>query len=114
MATPNLNLPTVPSGQTSISQAFNEAMQILDAMAQLAVVDRDLSTPPITTGGDVGKCYIVGASPTGLWTGHVNHVALCTAAGVWRFIVPRLGTRAYVIDESQDCRFTGSSWSVIP
>lgn len=113
MATPNLNLPTVPSGQTSISQAFNEAMQVLDAVAQLIALDKDLTAPPATTNADAGKCWIVGASATGAWAGYDRYVALCTAANVWRMIQPRQGWRAYVVDENKDYRYNGTAWAAL-
>lgn len=114
MATPNLNLPTVPNGQTNISAAYNEAIQILDALTALAVQDKDLAAPPATVGGDVGKRWIVAASPTGAWAGQAGKIALCTAANVWAFITPPQYIVAYVIDETAEYRRIGSAWTLVP
>lgn len=114
MATPNLNLPTVPNGQTNISAAYNEAMQIIDALTPLAVQDKDLAAPPTTTGGDVGKRWIVAAAATGAWAGQSGKIALCTAADVWAFINPPPFVVAYVIDEAEEYRNMSGTWTIIP
>lgn len=113
MSTPNIDLPTVQSGQTNLSIAFNDAMQILDALTQLVVVDKDLSAPPSTVEGDVGKRWIVASSPSGAWAGHAGEIALCVGADLWTFIEPKDGFRAYVLDEDEDYRFLSGSWTLI-
>lgn len=114
MATPNLNLPTVPNGTTNTSAAYNEAMQIIDALTPLAVQDKDLAAPPTTVGGDVGKRWIIAASPTGAWAGQAGKIALCTAPDVWAFIAPPPYIVAYVIDEAAEYRNLGGTWTIIP
>lgn len=111
MPTPNIGLPVAPGGATDLSVAFNNAMQIIDALLPLVVQDKDLSAPPVTVGGDVGKRWIVGAAPTGAWAGHANKIALCTAANVWQFIAPPPYIIAYVIDETIDYRYSGAAWA---
>lgn len=113
MATPNINLPTVPSGQTNLSVAFNDAMQLLDALVQLAVEDKDLSAPPATVSGDVGKRWIIGAAPTGDWAGHAGEIALCTAPSLWRIIPAREGYEAWVIDEGAKYRYKSGAWTAV-
>lgn len=110
MPTPNIKLPIAPGGATDLSVAFNAAMQIIDALTPLVVQDKDLSAPPGTASGDVGKRWIVGSSPSGAWAGHAGEIALCTAADVWQFIVPPPFITAYVIDEGIDYRFNGTAW----
>lgn len=110
MSTPNISLPTVPGGATDVSVAFNQAMQIVDALLPLVIQDKDLSTPPSTTSGDVGKRWIVGASPSAAWAGQATKIALCTAAGVWQFITPPPFIQAWVIDEAVNYRFNGTAW----
>lgn len=113
MSTPNLGLQTVPANSLQPSVPINDALQLLDALVQLAVEDKDLTTPPTTTVADAGKRWIVAAGATGAWAGHAAEVALCTGAGLWRFIPPRAGFRAWVIDEAADYRYTSGAWSVI-
>lgn len=113
MSTPNLGLENVPSNSLQPSVAINDAFQLLDALVQLAVVDKDVAAPPTTVAGDIGKRWIVAASPTGAWVGHATHIALCTAADQWRFIVPKDGFEAVVIDENAKYRFMSGAWTII-
>lgn len=114
MATPNLGLPTAPNGQTNVSIAFNDAMQMIDALLPLVVQDKDLAAPPVTVLGDVGKRWIIAAAPTGAWLGQVGKVALCTDANVWVFIDPPPYIRAYVIDEAAEYRRGATAvWTII-
>lgn len=113
MPTPILNLPIAPGGATDLSVAFNSAMQILEAFTPLVVQDKDLSAPPATVSGDVGKRWIIGAAPTGAWATHTGKIALCTAAGVWQILAPPSFVVAYVVDESASYRYNGAAWVVL-
>ena len=113
MSTPNLDLETVPSNSLQPSVAINDALQVLDALVQLAVVTVTLTAPPVTTEDDVGKRWIVAAGGTGDWASHDTHVALCTAAGLWRFIVPRDGFEGVALDENKRYRFMSGTWSAL-
>lgn len=110
MSTPNLGLAQVPTGTLEPSIPINDALQLLDAVVQLTVQDKDLTAPPTTVGGDVGKRWIVGGSATDAWSGHDDDIALCTGADLWRFITPSEGWRADVRDEDATYRFDGSAW----
>lgn len=114
MPTPILGLITISSGQTDLSTAYNDAMQILEALNPLVVQDKDLNAPPTTVSGDVGKRWIVGSAPTGAWATHAGKIALCTAADVWRFITAPPYQIAYVIDETAEYRLIGSTWTIVP
>lgn len=115
MTTPNLALAQVDSNSLQPSVPINSALQILDAVVQLVVQDKDLTTPPTTVAGDAGKVWIVGASATGSWASQDGKLALCTAANTWTFITPKEGWRASVIDETDDpqYRYTGTSWELV-
>jgi hypothetical protein len=109
--TANLKLPYILAAQSQKHVTHNEALRALDAIVQLAVVDKDLSTPP---GSPVeGARYIVGASPTGSWSGHATHVA-AWQDGAWAFYVPAAGWLAWVDDESQSYLFSGGGWIPAP
>lgn len=114
MSSPNLDLATVPSNSLQPSVPVNDANQVLDALVQLSVEDKDLTTPPTTVSGDVGKRWIVGPGATGAWSGKDDQIALCTAATVWRFLVPKEGFRADVRDENSAYRYSGGSsgWTI--
>src|SRR5690606_5997668 len=45
-ATPNLDLPYIMGAQAQKHVTHNEAIRKLDALVQLAVLDRDLTAPP--------------------------------------------------------------------
>jgi len=44
--TPNLALPELIAAQAQKHVTVNEALRALDALVQLAVLDRDLTAPP--------------------------------------------------------------------
>ena len=113
MSTPNLKLETVPSNSLQPSIPINDALQLIDALLHLVIVDKDLSKPPTTTDADIGKRWIVAASPTDAWTGHEKEIALCTGTNQWRLIPPREGMRGWVSDEGKEYRYAGGDWKVI-
>ena len=113
MATPILTLPTVPNGQTNLSVAFNEAMQKIDVFLLLVVEDKDLTTPPTTLDGDVGKRWIVAASATGAWAGQEGKIALCTGPDVWAFFSAPTRIIAWVEDEGAEYRRTPTAWALV-
>lgn len=114
MSTPNLNLPEMPQNSMQPSVPFNASMQILDALTQLVPLDKDLTAPPVTVAGDVGKTWIVGPAATGAWAGKAGQIAICTGATLWAFSVPKAGWRAYVQDEAKDYRYLAGLWTLIP
>ena len=70
-----------------VRQILNESLRLLDAIVQLAVLDRDL-TAPAGSPAD-GDRHIVAAGATGLWTGWDLNIAYW-ADGAWTRLVPRL------------------------
>lgn len=109
--TANLKLPYILAAQSQKHVTHNEALRALDAIVQLAVADKDLSTPPGSPAE--GARYIVGGSPTGAWSGHATHVA-AWQDGAWAFYVPVAGWLAWVADESQSYLFAGGGWAAAP
>lgn len=110
--TPNLDLPTVPNGQTNLSVAFNLAMQILDAVAQCSV-EAFVSDPPVTTDADIGRMWLVGAAPTGAFAGKANQLAIVTGASTWSFYLPGDQIK-YVLNEGDQgfYKWDGMAWSL--
>ena len=71
--TRNLALPLIAAGQAQKHVTHNEALTLLDALAQLACLDRDLAAPPVNPAE--GDRYIVaGPAPTGAWAGLAGQV----------------------------------------
>ena len=83
--TPNLGLPYIMAAQSQKHVTHNEEIRALDAIVQLAVLDRDLAALPGSPAE--GARYIVAASPTGAWSGHAGDVA-AHQDGAWAFYEP--------------------------
>lgn len=96
-STTNLILPFVLAAQAQKHVTMNDALQILDGVINLAVVDRDLATPPGSPAD--GARYLVAASPTGLWAGWAGDIAMWVD-GNWRRLVAREGWIVWVADEN--------------
>jgi hypothetical protein len=103
----NLILPFIEAAQAQKHVTHNEALQVLDAVVQLMVLDKDLATPPGSPAD--GDRYIVASSPTGAWTGHTGHVA-AYQDGAWAFSIPKEGWWAWAADEDKVYVYTGSAW----
>jgi hypothetical protein len=108
-ASANLALPFIEGGELLPDVTLNETLRLIDTLVQLAIVDRDLNTPPGSP--SEGQRWIVKASPspTGAWAGHGNHIA-AWQDGAWVFCVPQPGWFAYLIDESALIAWNGSAW----
>ncbi|MFA5899033.1 MAG: DUF2793 domain-containing protein [Hyphomicrobium sp.] len=108
--TPNLGLPYIMAAQSQKHVTHNEAIRALDAIVQLAVLDRDLGAPPGAPAE--GARYIVGDSPTGAWSGHSEEIA-AYQDGAWMFYAPHEGWIAWVADEEAAVVWSGSSWTAL-
>lgn len=107
--TRNLALPLLAAAQAQKHVTHNEALALLDALVQLACLDKDLAAPPASPAeGD--RYLVTAAAPTGAWSGLSGQVALF-ADGVWTGSVPRPGWLAYVADEGALYVFTAAGWT---
>jgi Protein of unknown function (DUF2793) len=104
---PNLVLPYLEAAQAQKHVTHNEALSVLDVLVQLAVLDRDLTTPPATPAN--GDRYLVAASPAGAWTGQAGRIAAFQDGG-WTFHVPRPGWLLWIADEAAALVFNGAAW----
>lgn len=109
--TARLALPLIAPGQAQKEMTHNEALAALDLMVQPCVLASGVDTPPADP--VVGDCWIVGATPTGAWTGHSGALAGWTAGG-WRFAAPREGMIAWVAAASALARYAAGAWTVAP
>ncbi len=66
---PNLSLPYIMPSQAQKHVTHNEALVALDAIIQLAVLDKDVGAPPLSPGE--GDRYLVAAGADGIWVS--NH-----------------------------------------
>ncbi len=109
--TPHLGLPLIAAGQAQKHVTHNEALAQLDALVQLACLDKDLAAPPANPAE--GDRYLVLANaPTGAWTGLAGQVVRFTD-GVWVGTVPTAGWRAYLVDEKALYAFDGQVWTSV-
>lgn len=103
----HLKLPFVLPSQAQKHITHNEAIAALDTLTQLAVLDRDLAAPPPTP--TEGDRFIVGAAPSGDWTGKANQIANFDGAA-WQFYPPEPGWMAYLADETELVLWSGTAW----
>ena len=73
LSSPNLALQYIDVNEAQREVSHNSAIRALDALVQLAALDRDLASPPGSPSD--GQRWIVAASPTGAWAGHAKHIA---------------------------------------
>ncbi|WP_406873832.1 DUF2793 domain-containing protein [Aminobacter sp. P9b] len=105
--TTNLKMPFIMPSQAQKHVTHNEALQALDIVVQLSVLDRHLAAPPAVPAE--GDRYIVAAAATGGWVGKVGQVA-AWQDGDWAFHVPVKGWLTWVADEQRILAHDGSGW----
>lgn len=103
----HLKLPFILPAQAGKHITHNEAIAALDTLAQLAVLDRDLATPPASP--TAGDRYIVAGSPTGAWSGKADQVAAWDGTS-WLFHAPESGWLAFLVDENGLVVWSGADW----
>lgn len=92
LATDHLALPYLAAAQAQKHVTHNEALRLLDAVVQLAVLDTTLTAPPGSP--TEGARYIVAATATGDWEDEDGKIA-AYIDGAWTFIVPEDGWLAF-------------------
>ena len=105
--TPNLGLPFVAAAQAQKHVTHNEALRVLDALVQLAVLDDDRTAPPAAPAD--GDRHLVAAAASGAWAGHSGHVA-AFQDGAWMFFAPREGWVIWVAALYRSRVFDGTDW----
>lgn len=104
--TPRLVMPLLASNQADGEINHNASLNILDALVNCRVVDRDLAAPPAAANGDV---YIVATGGSGAWSGKDGKLATWYNSQ-WSFITPKEGFEVWVMDEQVQLRYVGSAW----
>uniref|UniRef100_UPI0035CC549E DUF2793 domain-containing protein n=1 Tax=uncultured Sphingomonas sp. TaxID=158754 RepID=UPI0035CC549E len=102
-------LPLLQSGQAQKEVTHNEALSLLDLAVQAVVETVGDNAPPAAP--TPGACWIVGAAPTGAWTGAAHALAGWSASG-WRFVAPRAGMSAWSRGDDAMAHFDGAGWVV--
>lgn len=105
--TENLQLPFLQAGQAQKHVTHNDALVALDAMLHISVATSSLNLPPPSPAN--GERCIVGAAPSGAFSGHAGSVAAWQGQG-WSFHTPRRGWLAHATDADMLLVFDGSNW----
>jgi Protein of unknown function (DUF2793) len=97
----------------AVSQAHkeithNEALVLIDALLH-PVVEDELSTAPSPLDTDIGKCWLVGPSASGQWSGKDGDIAIWVG-GSWRFLNPKAGMGVRMATISADKIWSGTQW----
>lgn len=108
-ATPNLALDYIVAAQAQKEVTHNGALNDVDFTAQITALDHTLNTPPSSPAE--GDTYIVGASPTGDWSGHAGHVAGYYSG--WRIKTPQAGWTGWTRNGNRFLYYTGSAWALL-
>lgn len=115
--TPKLKLVELTNTASQALVVNTGGYAILDQMVDRTVKSRGVNTPP--GGPSDGDAYIVGSSPTGLWSGKANQIAYWrNSSSVWQFITPLEGWTVRVQDDDdtngvpKEYGYTGSAWAV--
>jgi len=108
--TVNLALPYIMPAQAQKHVTHNEALQRLDATAQLVITARQASPPALPT---EGECFWVLAGATGPWSGRTGRLAF-RQDGEWLFIVPQVGWCAFDRSDERLKIFSGADWIDTP
>lgn len=104
-----LGLPLLAPGQAQKEMWHNEALTLLDIAVQASVEELGRNTPPAAP--QSGQCWIVGAAPTGEWSGQAGAIAGWTSGG-WRFVAPRPGLSARHLPSGQTAIRDADGWKV--
>lgn len=107
--TPNLALTYIATSQAQKEVTHNAALNDLDFIANISVIDHTLSTPPSSP--NTGDSYIVAASPTGAWAGYANAVA--GYYGGWSIKAPMAGWTAFTRNDNRLLYYNGAAWSLL-
>lgn len=102
----NLSLPLLMPAQAQKHVTHNEALQVLDALVQLVVIDRTQAAPPASPAE--GDRHIVPAGATG-WAGPAGSLAVF-GQGAWTYHLPRDGWQAHVLAENRSLIWQGGDW----
>lgn len=102
-----LSLPYLLPAQAQKHVTHNEALGRLDVAVQLAVIARDVTTPPASPAQ--GDRYLVPAGASGEWAGHAGELCVYDL-NTWDFQAPVAGWTARVLSEDALIRFDGTVW----
>ncbi len=105
--TTHLALPFLDAAQAQKHVTHNEALALIDALTQLSVSSRNVTSPPGTPAE--GDRLLIGAGATDAFAGKSDQIATFLA-GDWSFLAPQTGWRAFVEAEQLLLLYDGAAW----
>lgn len=105
--TSQFGLPLLAAAQAQKHVTVNEALSIIDAVAQLRLVSATMTSPPVSP--VPGEAYAVASGATGDWFGEDGKLAVATN-GSWRFVTPKAGWQAFNVETGSNHLFDGTDW----
>jgi hypothetical protein len=107
---PNLGLPMMQPSQAQKHVTHNEALNVLDTVTQLCVLDSTLTRPPFAQRGDR---YLVPNGGIDAWETHDGALALFDG-NVWLFVTAQVGWLAFDQSGGRYLHFDGVGWVELP
>ncbi|PZQ16967.1 MAG: hypothetical protein DI565_06140 [Ancylobacter novellus] len=104
---PHLGLGYLAPSQAQKHVTVNEALARLDAVVQIAVLDRGRTEPPASPAA--GDRHIVAVGAAGGWAGMAGRIA-SFVDGAWSFVAPRAGWLAFVAEDGALAVYGPSGW----
>lgn len=106
-----LSLPYILPAQAQKHVIHNEALQLLDGITQLTVVQFNAELPPLVP--EDGTAYALGPVPTDAWAGQAGKIAAFNNEA-WQFMDPVEGWRAWGQQEVALRVYHGGAWIDVP
>lgn len=106
--TARLGLPVLMPSQAQKHVTHNEALELLDGIAQLVLSGYAETVPPLTPAP--GAIYALGVGSTGAWAGQDGALAQWQGTQ-WLFFAPQEGWRAWDLTSGALLIYTGGTWT---
>ncbi len=106
-STAQFSLPLLAPAQAQKHVTVNEALAVLDAVAQLRVVSATVQSPP--SNAVDGEAYLVPSGAGGDWSTRSRQVAIWSNGG-WLYLKPKVGWCAWDAQISGRRLFDGADW----
>lgn len=107
--TPKMALAYIASSQAQKEITHNEALNDIDFLAKTCALNATTNAPPVSP--TTGDTYIIGAAPTGAWTGFGGRVAGYYAG--WSIKEPVAGWTAWTQNDNRLLYYTGAAWALL-
>lgn len=107
--TNRLALPLIAAGQAQKEITHNEALSLVDMLAQPVV--QSVAPAAVPVNPVLGACWIVGVGAGGVWAGYDGALA-CATAGGWRFASAFEGMSVWSLADQQVVNRSGGTWVI--